>query len=72
MTTYIRSSNTEYFYWIFQDKHAEFALDKGRAASLIECQDMLDYYKKTYGSSCVITVKILGSDRWICTRASNV
>jgi len=72
MKFYINSSNSDYFYWIFQDKSTKTALYKGRASSLIECSDMLEYYKQQYGKSCVITVKELGTDRWICTRASRI
>lgn len=72
MKRYISASNIEYFYWIFPDKLKEsVALYKGRTSSLTECRQMLDYYKKHYSSSCVITIKELDTDRWICTRADN-
>lgn len=72
MKKYIRSSSDEYFFWIFRDTEDKFALYKGRASSLRQCRDMLDYYKQTYSDSCVITIKTLGREDWICTRANTV
>ena len=70
---YISAADIEYYYWIFANKSQDARkLAEGRTSSLSECNSIVKEYKRSCGSSCVITVKELGgTGRWICRRADS-
>lgn len=72
MKTYIRAQSIDLWFQIYETPESQYPIYKGRADSYMTCNAYLDEYKKMYGSSCVISIKNLGQNKWIVWKKATV